>query len=161
MYRWPDIWLPLVHCSVTFFMTGLIWFVQLVHYPLFAAVGRHNFRAYQWAHMRRVSWIVAPVMLAELATALALPWYLPESVGRTPYLLNLGLLAAVWFSTAVWQVPQHHVLRNGFNEGAADRLVCTNWVRTIGWTVRSLVLLYVLPEVVAITAFAPSGMLPR
>ena len=31
--------LLLLHAGATFFMCGLIWFVQIVHYPLFAQVG--------------------------------------------------------------------------------------------------------------------------
>lgn len=33
-------WLLLVHAAVTLYMTGVIWFVQVVHYPLFSCVGR-------------------------------------------------------------------------------------------------------------------------
>lgn len=154
-------WLPLAHCSLTFFMTGLIWFVQIVHYPLFAAVGRERFGVYEGEHMRRVSWVVGPVMLAEGATAIALLWCLPANVERDPFLVNFGLLVAIWLSTAVWQVPQHEVLRQGFDAAAANRLVRTNWVRTVCWSARAALLLYCLPEVVAMTAFAPSGMAPR
>jgi hypothetical protein len=59
----------LIHALVTWFMTGLIWFVQVVHYPLMAAVGSPGFAAYEAAHSRRTTWVVAPVMLAEAATA--------------------------------------------------------------------------------------------
>jgi hypothetical protein len=38
--------LLLVHGFATLYMTGLIWFVQLVHYPLFAQVGRHAHLSY-------------------------------------------------------------------------------------------------------------------
>ena len=34
-----DVLLLLLHAAATLFMTGLIWFVQVVHYPLFARVG--------------------------------------------------------------------------------------------------------------------------
>ena len=156
MFRSPNAaWLPLAHFAFTCFMTGLIWFVQLVHYPLYGAVGREQFGAYEREHMRRVSWLVGPLMLAEAVTALALLWH------PGPYAANFLLLAVTWLSTAVWQVPQHEVLREGFDAEASNRLVRTNWVRTACWSARSLLLLYGLPEVVAMTAFAPSGIAPR
>lgn len=33
-----------LHAGATLFMTGLIWFVQVVHYPLFLRVGEGNFQ---------------------------------------------------------------------------------------------------------------------
>ena len=56
----------------TLFMTGLIWCVQLVHYPLFARVGEGTFSAYEQDHQRRITWIVMPVMLVELASGVLL-----------------------------------------------------------------------------------------
>ena len=44
-----------LHLAATAAMTGLIWFVQVVHYPLFAAVGADQFVAYEVAHQRRTS----------------------------------------------------------------------------------------------------------
>ena len=35
-------WLLPVHIAVTWYMTGVIWFVQLVHYPLMDGVGRER-----------------------------------------------------------------------------------------------------------------------
>ncbi len=39
-----------VHLAATAAMTGLIWFVQVVHYPLFDLVGRAQFVGYEAAH---------------------------------------------------------------------------------------------------------------
>jgi hypothetical protein len=41
-----------VHLAATAAMVGLIWFVQVVHYPLFASVGADEFVAYENAHTR-------------------------------------------------------------------------------------------------------------
>ena len=64
--------LLLLQLAATFYMTGLVWFVQRVHYPLFADVGIRQFPAYESAHVGRTSPVVAPPMLIEVATALAL-----------------------------------------------------------------------------------------
>lgn len=57
--------IPMAHAGATWFMTGLIWFVQIVHYPLMGAVPGDAFRVYQELHQRRTTWIVGPVMLVE------------------------------------------------------------------------------------------------
>ena len=52
-------------------MTGLIWFVQVVHYPLFAKVGSEAFSLYESLHTQKTGLVVGPVMLVEvLATFL-------------------------------------------------------------------------------------------
>ena len=70
----------LLHLAATLFMVGVIWFVQVVHYPLLARVGTSGFEAYEQAHTRRTGWVVAPPMLAELVTAVLLLWVRPAGV---------------------------------------------------------------------------------
>lgn len=133
--------LLLVHLAATLFMTGVIWFVQVVHYPLFADVGDEAFRGYQQRHVRRTGWVVGPPMLLEAATATAL---LVESAAELPFALavvNGGLLGVIWLSTWLSQVPQHNRLLDGFLPEAHSKLVAGNWVRTVAWSARSLLLL--------------------
>ena len=59
----------IAHAAATLYMTGLIWFVQVVHYPLMAAVGRDGFAAYESAHARLTTFVVAPGMLVEALCA--------------------------------------------------------------------------------------------
>lgn len=133
-------WLLLLHAAATLFMTGLIWFVQIVHYPLFAAVGRSEFAAYEREHTRRTTLVVGPVMLAEALAALALLAARPSPAAWT----GLALLAVIWMSTAFLQVPQHNLLGFGFNPAAHAWLVQSNWLRTAAWTLRSLLALGLL-----------------
>ncbi len=57
--------LLLSHTAATFYMLGVIWFVQLVHYPLFAAVGKDFFTEYEKRHQSWTTYVVAPGMLVE------------------------------------------------------------------------------------------------
>jgi len=118
-------------------MVGLIWFVQVVHYPLKREVGEATFQRYQDAHMQRTSWVVGPPMLIEAFTALALPFVLSSPAAQIAAWVGVVLLAAVWVSTALLQVPAHARLQAGFDLAAHGRLVRGNWFRTAGWTVRS------------------------
>ena len=70
----PATWIVVVHYAATLFMAGVIWIVQVVHYPLFARVGAAGYAAYQGAHVRLITYVVLPAMLVELATAAAWAW---------------------------------------------------------------------------------------
>ncbi len=73
----------LVHIAATLFMTGLIWFVQIVHYPLFSSVGADGFVAYEAAHTARTTWVVGPPMLLEAGTAALFVWLRPANLNGT------------------------------------------------------------------------------
>ena len=40
----------LAHLGSSLYMVGLIWFVQVVHYPLFDSVGDREFPSYEQRH---------------------------------------------------------------------------------------------------------------
>lgn len=127
----------LVHAAATLFMTGLIWFVQVVHYPLASQVGAEAFPAYQAAHMRLTGLVVGPPMLLELA---ATGWLLvarPDGVPAGAVWVGAALLGVVWGSTALLQVPAHSTLLAGLDLAAVERLVAGNWVRTLAWSARA------------------------
>ena len=139
-----DLVLVLVHACATLFMTGLIWFVQVVHYPLKAAVGRGSFMTYQAQHVRRTGWVVGPPMIIEAVTAAALALLPPPGVSYGVALAGLCLLIVVWASTALFSVPAHGALARGFAPEVHRRLVRTNWIRTLGWSARSVLAFWLL-----------------
>ncbi len=123
-------------------MTGLIWFVQIVHYPLFGQVGQEGFSAYEIAHAKLTTLVVAPPMLIEAITAGLWLWQRPREVQLVEALLGLALLAVIWVSTWFLQVPKHNVLAVGFEAQAHQFLVTSNWMRTTIWSARALLLLW-------------------
>ena len=131
----------LTHLAATLFLVGLIWFVQIVHYPLFERVGRAEFTAYETAHTRLTLWMVAPLMLVEAGTALLLIFWRPATVLAWQVWLGAGLVLLIWLSTAFLQVPQHSQLRFGFEARAHRFLVASNWLRTGAWSLRGLLVL--------------------
>lgn len=149
----------LMHLGATLAMAGLCWFVQVVHYPLFAAVGEPGFAAYSQLHAERTSLVVAPLMLAELGSALLL-LLLPSPPGweasgggglsRRGWLwIATALLGVIWLSTFFVQVPLHGKLATGFDAATAERLVRTNWIRTLFWSLRGFMLLALLQTALA------------
>jgi hypothetical protein len=125
--------LPVAHAAATLFMAGLIWFVQIVHYPLFGRVGAAESAAYGREHARRTGWVAGPAMLVELVLALAL-----AARGGALAWAGLALLGVIWASTALVQVPLHRRLAAGPDPAARLQLVRTNWIRTAAWTARAV-----------------------
>jgi hypothetical protein len=119
-------------------MTGLIWVVQLTHYPLMRFVERERFAEFGARHTSSISFAVMPGMLLELAS-LCLLLFLKQDV---LILLSAALLILIWVTTFLVSVPCHTKLAKGFDTGAHSRLVSTNWIRTIGWTARTIILTY-------------------
>jgi uncharacterized membrane protein len=130
------------HAAATLWMTGLAWFVQLVHYPLMAAVPPEAFILFERLHRQRTTWIVAPLMLAEAASAAWLLLAPPAGVGHRWTAAGAGLLALIWISTFAVQVPLHERLTGGFDGRLHRRLVRSHWLRTSAWTLRSALALW-------------------
>jgi hypothetical protein len=132
----------LANLASALLMTGVIWFVQVVHYPLFARVGEIGYAQYQATHQSLTTFVVMPPMLIEMGTAwLLLIWRPPQVSGWVVY-IGLALVIALWLSTFFLQVPRHEMLSSGFNAQAHQMLVSSNWIRTWGWSLRSILLLY-------------------
>ena len=136
------------HLVSTLLMVGNIWFVQVVHYPLLARVGRSEFADYEAAHVRLTTWVVAPAMLTEALTSVLLVWRTPEGLSASACWVGLGLVVVIWSSTLLLQVPRHNALAAGFDAEAHHSLVLSNWIRTAAWTARGFLVLVFLRQAV-------------
>lgn len=129
----------LAHAAATLFLTGLIWTIQVVHYPLFAQVGADGFRGYQAAHSTRITTVLAlPWAVQGVTTA----WLLvaPPAELAPGLVWAAAVLAAVpVVVTVALSIPAHQHLGAGFDPAQHRRLVATNWLRTAAWTAHSAV----------------------
>ncbi len=133
-----------VHTAATLFMVGLIWFVQVVHYPLFSTMDKDSFVEYERRNTSLTTWVVAPAMLVEGGTASLLLAFHLSSYERNLVWLGFALLITIWLSTAFIQIPCHNSLSNQFSKEVHDKLVSFNWIRTIAWTMRGVLSLLLL-----------------
>jgi len=133
-----------IHIAATFIMVGVIWLVQLVHYPLMSFVEASRFSEFEQLHQVKIFWIVAPTMFVEGITAiwLAITW--PSDWRRVWMRFGLLLVALIWLSTIFIQIPLHDALQSKFLESDLDRLVASNWIRTIAWSLRGAVCFFLL-----------------
>ncbi|MCA8966730.1 MAG: hypothetical protein KDC48_17750 [Planctomycetes bacterium] len=130
--------LLVLHAAPTLLLTGLIWVVQIAHYPSFADIGAADFVTYERRYTARVGRVVLPLMLAELMLTGWLWWAAPPELAPWP-LVGAALLAVVWASTFLLQVPCHTILSQRADRDAMRRLVRGNWLRTVAWTLRAAI----------------------
>ena len=128
----------LLNFASTWAMVGLIWLIQVVHYPLFSQVGSAEFTKYAHDHQRLITYIVLPLMVTELATSFGL-WSSRAQYGlELPVAAGIVLVLVIWLSTFFLQVPQHGTLAAGWDAAVHQQLVSGNWIRTIAWSARGL-----------------------
>ena len=121
----------------TLFLTGLIWVIQLVHYPSFYFIERNRFVEFENFHTRSIGFIVAPLMVIELLVGICLCIINPDSLN----LIKLGVVCGVWLVTFLLSVPIHSRLSLKFSAKEVSRLIKTNWARTILWSIKSTIVL--------------------
>ena len=129
-------------------MTGVIWFVQHVHYPLLAQVEMGQAVAVAEEHQRRTGHVVALPMAVEGLTTLAL--LAQQPVGVTWYLPWIGaiLLAVALGCTVFLSVPLHAKMATNPDPQVGTKLVATNWPRTIAWSLRAAVCVVMVSQMV-------------
>ncbi len=134
----------LLNVAAVLFMTGFIWTMQLVHYPLFDRVGADAFPAYESRHNRLFFLVAGPGVGLSLGTAIVLLFERPADVPLAAAIAGLLLWAVLAVSTAVFQAPQHARLSHGFDRAAYAFLLKTNWIRTAAWSAYALLGLWMV-----------------
>lgn len=132
-----------VALAATWAMAGVLWVIQVVHYPIFDAVDRgadgELWKRFGERHRRSISFVVGPFMLAEGITGIWLVLAPPDGLSRGLPLVAAALMAISYGTTAFVSVPLHERLTNSYDADAHRRLVATNWIRTSAWTARGVV----------------------
>ena len=118
-------------------MFGVIWVMQVVHYPLMRFASGEQFARFETEHQTRISWVVGPLMAVEGLCVLAFLFAPPAGLpGWLPW-AGAGAEAIAIGTTAFVSAPLHEQLNAHFDEATLHRLVATNWIRTIAWTCRA------------------------
>ena len=129
-------------------MTGVSWFVQHVHYPVLAQVEMGQAVAVAEEHQRRTGHVVALPMAVEGLTTLAL--LAQQPAGVTWFLPWIGaiLLAVALGCTVFLSVPLHAKMATNPDAQVGAKLVATNWPRTFAWSLRVVVCVVMVAQMV-------------
>ena len=119
-------------------MVGVIWMVQMVHYPSFSYVDKKKYKLFQEFHMSGMGFIVGPLMAVELITGAML--LIIYKLSNIYFFSSMLILVGIWFLTAIVFTRIHSKLLNGYSEKLIHDLISFNWFRTIMWTTRLVLL---------------------
>ena len=107
----------------------LIWIVQLIIYPSFRYTKEEYFVQWHIRYTFLIALIVSPLMLIQAGIEGLL--FFQDEV-RWWRIIPIVL---IWLATFTLSIPCHRQLRKSGKElSAINRLVATNWIRTILWS---------------------------
>ncbi len=135
------------NAAATLIMVGVIWFVQHVHYPLLATFTTHDAPHVAVEHQRRTGHVVALPMAVEGVSTLILLVARPDGVSVLWPWVGAVLLAVALGSTVLLSVPLHARMAARPEADTGRRLVVTNWPRTVAWSLRGVVVVVMVAQV--------------
>lgn len=116
------------------FMAGVIWLIQVVHYPLLGEVDQDSIVRVSVKHQTLITRVVAPAMVLEALATGYLFLLIPRNALLPSIFAFLMLMLAV-FVTAFKAVPLHSRIARGESHLIRE-LLRVNWVRTAAWTIK-------------------------
>ncbi len=134
----------LANLVLSAYLTGLIWTIQIVHYPAFEFLSKKNFHSFHSFHSERITWIVAIPMLLELSLSIALLFFSSPHLPLWSSYMLLSFCLMAWYLTFFLAIPVHNQLSQDFQTSHIKRLLQINWGRTAAWSLRMLLIFYLL-----------------
>jgi len=110
----------------------LILLVQLIIYPTFHNISVDIFSEWHHGYMEKISFIVGPLMIIQPIIVIS------QCLTHNSFLcyLSIIMILIVWAITFMYSVPCHNLLQyNGYDKTIVDKLILTNWYRTIPWMI--------------------------
>ena len=129
--------LALLNFLVSLTMMGIIIVTQIVSYPMFLNVNKQNFTTFHSEYVKRITSIVMPIMILELAISVAL-FFMFDGILAAVCLITLIL---IFISTGLIQVPIHGSIEKFADSNLFLKLIRTNWIRTVLWFIKGFILI--------------------
>ena len=124
------------------YLVSLVFMTQFITYPTFLHIDKDKFSEYHRKYVNNISFIVAPVMLIELLTLLLIAYFSKDFL----IIKSLILLLVIWLTTFFIMIPSHNRISKSFNIKEINRLINYNWVRTILWSFKLLLIIFLYCE---------------
>lgn len=116
----------------------LIWLVQFIIYPSFRYTREKEFIAWHGRYTALIGLIVTPLMILQAGVEVAC------LLEQEPRWQRILLIVIVWSATFSLSVPCHSRLhRAGKNLIIIKRLVTSNWIRTLCWSLLFLETIFI------------------
>ena len=124
------------------YLVSLVFMTQFITYPTFLHIDKDKFSEYHRKYVNNISFIVAPVMLIELLTLSLIAYFSSEFL----IIKSLILLFVIWLTTFFIMIPSHNRISKSFNKKEIISLINYNWVRTILWSFKLLLIIFLYFE---------------
>jgi len=124
------------------YLVSLVFMTQFITYPTFLHIDKDKFSEYHRKYVNNISFIVAPVMLIELLTLSLIAYFSSEFL----IIKSLILLLVIWLTTFFIMIPSHNRISKSFNKKEIISLINYNWVRTILWSFKLLLIIFLYFE---------------
>ena len=135
----------ILNLAVSWGLFVLIWLVQIIIYPGLLRIPSKEFVNYHSWYTIRITAIVLPLMIGEVIITVG--WLILDKVTIFSAVAAF-FVVFIWLSTFTLQVPIHKQLQSGKDKTLIRRLVKTNWIRTVAWSMKA----------VAVTIAASKGL---
>ncbi len=134
----------LFHAFATWLMIGMIFFVQVVYYPLYKRLKKHltTFEKKDLIHM---GYLVGPTLMIELVSGVVVLFALDKSITyRILAYINVTLLVSVWIVSIIIKCRHRSSKKTLMFLRFHHMLLTSNWIRTTIWGIRGVVVLFMV-----------------
>ena len=132
----------ITHLISNAIMIGVISITQLITYPSFLKIQRDKFPDFHKNYVRAISFVAVPAMVLELFTLIYMNIYISNLI----LMKSLLVLIMLWLITFIIIVPIHNQLSKEFNQEKIISIIRYNWIRTVLWTSKIFIILYIFYE---------------
>ena len=128
----------IIEIIINSFLVGIILTTQFSTYPLLLQINTKDFNQYHTIYIKSISYIVGPLMTFEVVINMYNFLTIPNNLNY--YYLTSLILIFIWISTIFIQVPIHNILNHKFDKDLVIQLIKSNWIRTLLWPTKLLLL---------------------
>jgi len=124
------------------YLCSVILITQFITYPSFYNIHKETFIYHHKKYVDSISLIVAPIMLVELLSLIMIVYLTNDII----YIKCLIFLLCIWLITFIIMVPSHNKLSKRLDNIEIKRLINYNWIRTLLWLSKLIVIIFVSYE---------------
>ena len=131
-----------IHLICNSIMIGVILMTQLITYPSFLKIDKNEFVSFHNNYVKNISIVSVPTMSLELLTIV----YMNVYINNLLFMKSLLVLIVIWLVTFIIIVPIHNQLSKKLEIEKIVSLIRYNWIRTVLWTSKIFIILYIFYE---------------
>ena len=120
---------------VSSILLGLILVIHFVHYKSSNFIDIEKFVEFHKFHTKNISFLVITLMIIEVVISIIICYFYFSILS----LINLSLVALIWITTFLLQVPSHNKLSTGKSITEIEKLVSGNVFRVYLWFFKAIV----------------------